>query len=511
MNSERGITDAAAQADLAATSPTKPPRRTGIGVHYLRYSSANVLVLLAGLVSFPVLTRLLDNAEYGVMGYFNTWLMVAVAIAKFGGQHAIIRFYPHDGNARQMEHFGTNLVVLPMSMSLGLWTLAAMFLFGWQASGRADFSPVFWCVVLIIPVMVVASIVQAVVRASERSGIVMVTKVAGRGLELVLVLGLVILVQRSAFAVYGGRLIAAALLLAYFVYWGVRHIRFSRSAIDLAAMGTALVYALPLMANEFAAMTLVAVDRVLLKEITGDYAVVGIYTIGYTLAMQLNMFMNSTLWEAFVPVANRVHGSQGDDAVLALKNRVLLPMTYASFGVAVMLLVVGQDLLVGLSSQRKAASGEVFVLVGVVMALFPLFDIAGYGLLLRKRSMVVFALTFSAAALNIAANLVLIPIYGYMGAAWATVISYSALAMATCLFCPRGLRRFPDPRTVITAGSFAVLLWATAAQTDLFGIDGAWSRVIAAGVLFTLLYALPVLLLDGRLRRALVNWRGAEA
>src|SRR5690606_34436385 len=158
-------------------------------------------------------------------------------------------------------------------------------------------------------------------------------------------------------------------------------------------------------------------------------AVVGIYTIGYTLAMQVNMFMNATLWDAFVPVANRVYGADGDAAVLALKSRMLLPMTYASFGVAVMLLSVGQDLLVGLSSPSKAASGAVFVTVGTVMALFPLFEVAGYGLLLKKRSMLVFMLTLGAAVLNLGVNFVLIPIYGYMGAAWATVISYGALAM----------------------------------------------------------------------------------
>ena len=46
---------------------------------------------------------------------------------------------------------------------------------------------------------------------------------------------------------------------------------------------------------------LVAIDRVLLKHMTGDFAAVGIYTIGYSLAMQINVFMNATLSEAFVP------------------------------------------------------------------------------------------------------------------------------------------------------------------------------------------------------------------
>src|SRR3546814_20315844 len=87
-------------------------------------------------------------------------------------------------------------------------------------------------------------------------------------------------------------------------------------------------------------------------------------------------------------------------------------MTYASIGVAVMLWCVGGDALVALSGPSKAASGAVFAAVGALFALYPLIDIGGYGLLLQKRSMTVFAITLGAAALNIILNLWLIPAMG---------------------------------------------------------------------------------------------------
>lgn len=506
----REVPDPAARGGLTpGVGAVTPP--TGIGTHYLRYSVANLVVLLGGLVSFPVLTRLLDNAEYGIMGYFNTWMMIAIAVAKFGGQHAVLRFHPHDGDPRGMVHFSTNLVVLPMVLSVSVWAVVAASLLAWQTFGNRDFSPVFWCVVLIVPATVVASIVQMVIRAREHSGVVMATKVTARVMELSLVLGLVILLQQSALSVFGGKLAAALLMLGYFMYWASRNLKFSRDAIDLPAMANALRYGMPLMANEFAYQLLATFDRVLLKELTGEFAIVGIYTIGYALAMQVNLFMNATLWEAFVPVANRVHSTDGDAAVRALKDRVFLPMAYASLGVAVMIVAVGEDLLVALSGPGKIASGQVFVVVGTVMALYPLLDVAGYGLLLRKRSMTVFGLTMGAAALNVGANLVLIPMYGYMGAAWATVLSYVALAIATCALCPRGLRRFPDLRTLGTAGFFALLLLAVTEYSDMLGVEGAWSRLVVGGALFLVLFALPVLVLDPRLRAALPGLRRPAA
>lgn len=488
-----------------------PPQPPGIGTHYMRYSITNVLVLVAGFVSFPVLTRLLDNTQYGILGYYDTWMMLAIATAKLGAQHAILRFYPVQRDPQRMEHFGTNLVLLPTLLSLTLWALAAAFLFGYDRWGDRDFSPMFWCVVLIVPTSLVASMVQMVMRAGERSGLVMATRVIGRWLELGLVLGAVIMLDRSALSVFGGKLAAGVLLLCYFVYWTRRNLKFSRGAVDFPAMKEGMGYSLPLMANEFAAVVWVTIDRVLLKEMTGDFASVGIYVIGYSLAMQVNVFMNATLMEAFAPVVNRTYGTGGDTAVLALKDRVLLPMTYASVGVAAMLLSVGEEALVALSGPSKSASGIVFVVVGTTLALFPLFDISSYGLLLRKRSMRVFGTTLVAAVLNIGVNLVLIPPFGYMGAVWATVISYVALCGLRYLWCPRELLRFPKPRTLGNALGCAVLLLVVVKGSDLFGAEGPWLRLIVAGGLFLLLYALPVWLLDSRLRQTLMTWRTAAA
>jgi O-antigen/teichoic acid export membrane protein len=186
---------------------------------------------------------------------------------------------------------------------------------------------------------------------------------------------------------------------------------------------------------------------------------------------------------------------------------MLLPMTYACVAIATMLIAVGEDALVALTGPSKIASGEVFVVVGTTLALFPLLDISSYGLLLRKRSVLVFWITALAAALNAALNLVLIPRYGYMGAAWATAASYAVLSIARYIWCPRALVRFPDLRTLGLSVGSALLLLAVVEGTDMFGVQGPWPRLLVAGGLFVLLYALPIWLFDPRLRNMVRQWR----
>lgn len=478
-----------------------PRERPGIVTHYLRYSISNGLVMLAGFISFPILTRFLDNTQFGILRYYDTLMLLGVAIIKLGTPHAIVRFYPYDGNERRMQEFGTNMVLMPLMLSGTIWLAGVSVIVLWSWLGEGTFSPLVWCAVLMMPMLAAVNIVQMVIRASERSDIVMAVRVIGRMLELVLVLGAVILVQRSALAVYGGKIVATILLLAWLAHWMYRNVNVARDAVDWHTVRSGLVYGLPLMAHELAFSILANVDRVLLKQLTGDFAAVGIYAIGYSLAMQLNVFIDATLSEAFTPVVMRAYETGGSSAVRALKERVLLPMTYAVAAIIGILLVSGEDMLVALSGHDKAASGEVFIVIGITVSTYSMLAISNYGLQLKKRTMQVLIITLGAALLNVVMNLILIPRMGYMGAAWSTAIAYGALALAQFVICPKGLARLPDAHAVAVSLACLLVLVGVARGTDLFGLHAIWARLSVAGLLFVLLYALPVMALDQKLRR----------
>ncbi len=495
------------EVETSTEATDAPRKKAGIGTHYLRYTSASVLVMLAGLISFPLLTRLLDNTQYGILGYYETWLMIAIAVAKLGAQHAIVRFYPYGEEAVRMKRFATNFFLLPMLVSVGLWALMMTVFICLDHFGGADFSPVLWLAVLSIPLMVFVSLVQMVLRAGEHSGLLMVTRVSWRWMELVLMLGAVLALERTALAAYGGKVVAALVVVAFYIYWVKKNLRFAREAIDFSEFRMSVRYGMPLVVNEIATVLLISIDRIMLKGMLDDFAVVGIYTIGYSLALQVSMLMHAALSESFIPVANRTFESEGPAGVRALKDKVLFPMVYASIGVGVAIWCVGSEAVQAISGADKAMSGPVFAWIGMVYALYPLFDIAGYGLLLHKRSMTVLYLTFCAAALNIGLNLWLIPSIGLMGAVYATVASYALLGISAYLLCPPDLRRFPDPRACLIALSGAAAFLLVVDYSGLFGLTAAWPRLFAAGGLWALLYVAPALLLDARLRQLLFKWR----
>jgi len=77
--------------------------------HFL---GGNIIGLLLSLVSFPILTRLLDQSHYGILVLVNTTMSLAVAVAKGGTSEAIVRFYgDYAGSPAQLRVFTSTVLV----------------------------------------------------------------------------------------------------------------------------------------------------------------------------------------------------------------------------------------------------------------------------------------------------------------------------------------------------------------------------------------------------------------
>jgi len=61
--------------------------------HLRNYASAGLITALAGLISFPLMTRNLSVADYGIVGLITSSITLFIAFGKLGVQHAVIRYF----------------------------------------------------------------------------------------------------------------------------------------------------------------------------------------------------------------------------------------------------------------------------------------------------------------------------------------------------------------------------------------------------------------------------------
>lgn len=488
-------------------------KRPGIATHYLRYLSSNVLVVAAGFISFPLLTRLLDNRQFGLLGYYEAWLALLASVLKLGSQHAILRLYPHAGSAVDLARFRSNHVLLPFALSLSLWLCCAAL--AWSFSARLPESEhvLVLLLLLTLPVMIWCSLVEAVMYALERSDITLWMRTAWRWSELALVITTLVFIERSAGGVLGAKLIVYAIVALGLTWWFRGWLRASWVRPSRALLMTGLAFGVPMMFNELTFVLFSLGDRILLRWLSGSLTEVGVYTIGYGLAMAVGTIFGATLNQAFTPTAVRRYETEGPAAVVALKRTMLHAWIAVVALASAWMLVAGGDFFVLLAGADKLRSAPVFVTIALCVIWYSLFEIGQYGLLLERRASRFLLLTMVAAVFNLIACVPLIVRWGVLGAATATTLAYALLAWMQYRNCPRNLRYLPPPLYFAMALAFPLSIYAVVAGFSYFGADNAWQRLVVGSLAVLLPAALAIAtitpLREGLLR--LLRQRRAEA
>ncbi len=486
------------------------PGKTSVLVHYLRYLGGNLMIIAAGFVSFPIMTRLLDNHQFGVLGYYEAWLLVIAGLLKLGAQHAILRFYPHQGGAIALRRFRTNYLLLPFALSMLLWLVCAIVIvLTLQRIPTAE-QPILWILIITLPLMIWSSFVEAIMYALERSDISLWLKTVWRWSELALVMLTIAMIERSALGVFSARLVVLVVVAAWLTLWFQRWCRGRVIRPSRAPILAGMTFGVPMMFTELVSVLFGFADRILLRALTGSFTEVGIYTIGYGLAMAVSAVLGRTLNEAFLPTALRLYKASGARAVVELK-REMLDIWVLVVGLATaMLLCVGQDFLILLAGQDKAASAPVFVAISIAMVWGSLITIAQYGLLLQRRALRVLAITLAATAMNLALNVPLIMAFGVSGAVAATLVSYVFLAIIQLWQCPSELRYLPPLGRMVGAALFAPIMLGLLMQIDYFGASSSGTRLLA-GAVTVMLPALAMAALDKKLRTVILRMLAARA
>ncbi len=480
--------------------------RPGIATHFARYVIGSVLVMAAGFVSFPVMARLLDYRQYGLLGVFDSALLILAAVFKFGGQHAILRFYPHRGGEGALARYGTNFILLPFLGSCVLWLLALAVFAGVPRLEAYAHDATGWVALATLLPTIWISNVSGVMMAEERSELTVLVNVGWRWLNVFAILGVVYFVSRTALGVYVARLAVVLAIAACLGLWlWQRGIPMHWRDRNKASLWEGVRYGVPLMANEISSILLISVDRLMLEGLTGSLATVGIYAVGSSLAMQVSTMLHSALNTAFTQVSIRQFETEGVGAVLRTKRSILRVLVYLVAALLVGLAVVGSDGFLLLAGQSKADSAPIFVWLCAIFLVSGVFQIVTSGLQLYKRTMTIFSITLGGAMLNIALNLVLIPRFDVMGAVYATAVSSIGLGIAKWVSCPRDLLVWPSLRPVVTACVLGLLVWLVARYTGVFGLHSHLGRLVVMAGFVVVFFLLPALVLDSTLRLAMAD------
>lgn len=422
------------------------------------YGLSTVLGRLIGFLLTPLFSYLLVPADNGVVQSVYSLIAFLTVVYGLGLDAAYLRLGRREGEgdpaaftaalagiaaAALLLSGAAHLAAGPIAAALGLPPDAAF---------------VVRCAAWILAVDALALMPYAELRGSHRAATYAAVKLAGIALNLVLALVFVRGMGLGVRGVFLANLVASCAALAMLA--PVLASRFARP--DAARLREMAAFGLPLVIAGFGSMIVSVADRPLVAALAGLSAA-GVYGTCYKLgiAMMLLVGMFDQAWKPFI--LERA-GRPDADALIA---RVLTYFAAVACGAFLAVAFFAEPLATTPLFAGRAllhpAYWEGLPVVPVVTLgyLFNgLYFVMLAPLMLDKRTGAVSAAAWAGAAVNLAANLVLIPRWGFMGAAWATAAAYAAMAAAAWL-AGRLSRAVPYEwgRLALLAGWTAALWW----------------------------------------------------
>jgi O-antigen/teichoic acid export membrane protein len=240
-------------------------------------------------------------------------------------------------------------------------------------------------------------------------------------------------------ALLGGMLLSV-LMFSQSAWRGVR-----AAKLDAALFRQLLRYGLPLTAGFALSITISSSDRLLLGWLRGSDEA-GLYAVAYDLPTYTLGVIFTIINLAAFPLAIRALEQDGPEAARAQlhKNFLLLAgiAIPAAVGIAALATPIA-NLLFG--EQFSRAAGQIMPWIAIAAGLSALksgyFD---HAFTLGQRTFGMVKVLLAAASLNLLLNKLLIPDFGYMGAAYATLAAY-ALGLLLSALRGRALFRLPLP------------------------------------------------------------------
>lgn len=444
--------------------------------HSTVYTAGNVLNKSLFLILVPIYTRVLSKEEYGSLALLHAAMMVLLVLYELGVSSSVMRlYYDFDDAAQRRRYVGSIwafALLLTALLSVGL-TLVGPSVLAPLFSG-VDFFP-YVALTIWTAFLGTASVIPLVLLRIHEQSPRFVTLILGQ--TLTLLLSTVLLLVVFDMGLMGAVIAVFVQASLFFVIYTVYTLRNSTPSFSGDFIRRTLAYGLPVLVLQVGWWVLSTSDRFLL----GHYStleVVALYNVGYIFGKGLQM-VSQSVNQAWTPFFFKTVKEKDPDAKrMFADTATYFALVLCFLGLAVIVFAREAVLLLGGPEYLEAMQvTKVIVLASMIQGMF---YVPSRGLFLEKKTAYFPLIVGVSGALNVGLNLVLIPAYGMMGAAWSTVAGYALAVGLTYVLSQRYYPIHYDVRRLVhLIALFAVL--AVAARP--FDGGSAVDVVVRVGIL----------------------------
>lgn len=441
------------------------------------YTAAGMLPYLVSFITLPVYSRFLAPEDYGILALVASFSALLTPFITLQLGAAIGRHYfDYEGDDLR-QFFSTVFYSVAVIGSLGI--LLTVLLGGRFTDlvfprAQIPFFPYFALGLVTMFFSELAIVMQLLLVVMEKGHLILVRALASTVLGLGLGLWFVVVMKMGAV----GPLLAGACAAAVNTLLGaylVREYFTLRWRKDFFKQS--LHYSWPIVPHAFGGYLFMYSDQLIMEKFL-PLASIGLYAIADRFSRILKTLVNSlsnSLSPNFMRLAKRSRG----EAVRTFRG-VIEKWAVLIGGAYLALALFSEEALLVLTPAQYHSAYAVIPVLLVAYVFRGLYCFASYPLFFLKNTRVIPIITIAAGCTNVLLNILFIPRFGVMAAAWTTVFSFAMTFAMACFFTRKIMpMQFPWA-TLSKVLAFTVLgvMVAMAGRT----MGTAWGIIIKTAV-----------------------------
>ena len=410
--------------------------------HSCIYGIGQVLCRLASVLLLPVYTHYLRPADYAVVAILDVATGLLAVVIGSGMVSAVNRYHfeAADDEGRR-KVWWTGLAFLCLSaFALSLPTILLRWPISHFLIGPSEPRAGLYLALAMstIGLNCIGQLADGYLRIRNWSGTAVTLSLVRLLLNIVLNVAFLVGWGKGVLGVLLGNLVTSIVMTAIQIGYLVRYEW--PFAFDRGLMRKLLAFGSPLIATALLSVVMHDADRYLLRMFV-SMDEVGIYSLAYQVGQGVNalcLVPFSAIWSVVVyEIASLPNFRQAYARVFGcFFDGLALVLLGASF--------FAHPVLDAITPRDYSAAADLIPVICLAYLFFSLHDHFRVPVLLAKKTLNMLPAFVLAAALNIAANCALIPWFGSLGAAWASVLTFFAFSM-TGLLIYRKIDRYPYP------------------------------------------------------------------